>query len=528
MGKILSLACLLPLVFAPEPQEAATGVLCLKDGRILEGMKMQPGEEGVKLIFEHGEILVPNALVLDCLLEGGASTFVPETDEEKKKFEKGLVPFDGRWISPKRRDQLIKKRLKERREQIEDIKKHSRWRDRRTEKTKHFQFEYTVPQHIYEPYRDLMEVYFKEFAKTWRVKQPKDKPKLPICFHVDRGAFEQVGGAGRGVLGYFRFVEPMDLNFYYDRLDPVQTEAVMYHEANHYLQKLINLDFKMPHFPGESIAEYYGASSYDPETKKLTVGLIQEGRLTGIKTEIAAGEMMSLSKMIETDGMYEHYSWGWSLVHFLMNDKRYAKGFQKFVMGLANDKGIKRERNQYGKDNLKTVKGPEILRAFKQYLGLKKESDFRNLEREWHAYVIDKLDLITPSGLEKAATAAANGNPSRPIRAKRLFKEAIEAGSENPLTYHRYAKLLRSDGQTSEAIKLWEKAIDLDPLNATFYRSLGHALKRKGEDEEGERLLKLAQEIDPEDPFLEIDLSELGEDGEDGGDEGGGGGGGEG
>jgi tetratricopeptide (TPR) repeat protein len=490
---------------APCASGDADNILCLRDGRIVEGVKMQQLDEGMQLFFANGEIFVPQDLILDAVISGD-TTFVPETEEEKEKFAKGMVPFEGRWYSIKQRERLIQKRLTERRSMIDDIKEHSVWRNRRIEKTKHFQFEYTLPQHTFDRYRDLMEAYFTAFAKQWRVKQPRDLGKLTVCFYIDRESFEQIGGAGRGVLGYFRFVKPLDLNFYNDRLDPELTEAVMFHEANHYLQKLINVNFKMPHWPGESLAEYYGASTYDLETKKLTIGLIQEGRLTEIQTDIAAGEMMSLDKLITTDGMYDHYNWGWSLVHYCMNEKKFAKKFQKYVMGLANDKGIKREVSGFGADVLKTVDGSELLRAFKDYLDLEDDGDYRDFERDWHQYVMDKLELVTSRGYEKAAFAAMSTYPSRPIRARRLFKTAIEKGTENPLTFHRYAQLLRQDGKHGEAIKMWERAIGYDPLNPTFYRSMAYALRAKGKKDEAKRLIALAKEIDPDNPYVEIDL----------------------
>jgi hypothetical protein len=71
----------------------------------------------------------------------------------------------------------------------------------------------------------------------------------------------------------------------------------MFHESNHYLQSLVDPAFWIPHFPGESLAEYYGASSWDPVKKKLTVGLIQEERLCEIQSDIDAGEGMDLVRL---------------------------------------------------------------------------------------------------------------------------------------------------------------------------------------------------------------------------------------
>ena len=362
-----SSALCLAVVLFHVPAFAQKDVLCLKDGRIFAELEIERTVSGVTVHFENGDVEVPGDMVLDALV-AGASGFVPKTDAEREKFDKGFVPFEGKWITTKRRDQLIEKRLKERQDAIAEMQSHLVWGDRYQKATKNFAFEYTVPPHIFDGYRDSMEAYFSIFAKDWRVKRPKDRPKLSVCFYGNRAEFHRTGGAPSNVLGYFKFYPEFDLNIYYDRLDPEETEDVMFHEANHYLQKLIDVDFSYPHWPGEALAEYYGASSWDPVKKKLETGLIQEGRLIEVQSDIASGEMWGLEKLILDERAYEHYTWGWSLVHFLMNDKKRAKPFQKFFIGLATGKGIKRESMGMG---LSTVSGEEVWNAFRDYLGLK-------------------------------------------------------------------------------------------------------------------------------------------------------------
>lgn len=473
---------------------AHADIVCLKDGRIVNGPSMKVTEGGINVLYENGAVFISSDLIMETIIEG-ESNFTPTSDFEKKQLEKGLVPFQGEWLTPEKRDRKIEKFLEERKAAIADEEAHRLWRNRRMEKTKHFEFEYTVPQHIFEKYRDLMESYYTSFARQWKVRQPKELGRLKVCFYVDREKFEQIGGAGRGAAGYFRFVPPMELNFYYDRIDPEFTEDVMFHETNHYLTKLINVDFMYPHFPGESLAEFYGASDYDPSTKKLSSGLSQEGRLIEIQSDLAAGKKMELRKLIETDAMYQHYNWGWSFVHFLMNHPKYQKKFQKFVIGLAKGKDVDRVR---AGGNLETVRGIEILRIFKKYMGIKKQKDFDRLEIEWHSYLEECLQLASTRGKEKAAVAAVKSSPPRKIRAARLFQEAIDEGSTNPLTYYHFAELLSDDGKHEEALKMWHRAIELDPLNPQYYARLGRAVARKGSKEEGARLMKLAVEIDPD------------------------------
>ena len=118
---------------------------------------------------------------------------------------------------------------------------------------------------------------------------------------------------------------------------------------------------------GESALACGYHEPWDPETKKLTTGLILEGRLVEVQDDIASGTLMDLKKLISTDGMYEHYTWGWALVHFLMNDKRYSAKFQKFIVALPTAKDIKRQLNG---QNLKDVEQKDVCAAFMKYLDI--------------------------------------------------------------------------------------------------------------------------------------------------------------
>ncbi|MFV1958634.1 MAG: tetratricopeptide repeat protein, partial [Planctomycetota bacterium] len=187
----------------------------------------------------------------------------------------------------------------------------------------------------------------------------------------------------------------------------------------------------------------------------------------------------------------------WSLVHFLMKDKRYCKKFEKFVKDIPNGKGVKRVA---GAGAMRTVEPQEVFAHFKKCLGLKTDADLKKLEEEWHAYVKDVLQVKSARGLETAAVAAVGSD--RPIRAQRLFKEAIEKGTKNALTFYRYAELLHHEAKNEEAIPYYRKAVKYGPLEASFYAGLGRALVLGGKEDEGIRNLKLALELDPDDPYL--------------------------
>jgi len=496
---LYSIACALGIAAL-----APADVLILKDGRVFKDHPMKHTEAGVTIAFENGEVLVREELIQDAIIVNDRP-FVPQTNEEREKVDKGFVRYEGKWVTPARRESLIDDRLKEYDERLQEMLETRQWRSRRMESTKHFDFEATVPKHIFEDYRDLMETYFTSFLKEWKLKQPRDLGRLKVCFYIDRDNYLQVTGQSPYVLGYFRFVPPLELNIYYDRLDPGGTEDVMFHEANHYLQKLIDPGFSYPHFPGESLAEYYGASSWDPDKKELTTGLVQEGRLTEVLEDISRDEWVGLEKLLRGEAGYEDYTWGWSLVHFLMNDKKLGPKFRKWYVALAKGKDVDRTKGGW---NLDTVAGDEMLRSFKDYLGLRSDDDLKELEQDWYEYIQEVLRIQSVRGLEVAAWNAYRSG--KPLRAKRLFGEALDKGTDQALTFYRYANLLDSaDEEEDKRFEYWRTAIELDPLTADFYIRLGMELTGKDDEadkEEGKRLLKLALEIEPENYWLERNL----------------------
>ena len=176
--RFLACALALPLL-API---VSADILCLKDGRIFEWEKLVRTESGVTIPFENGTVMVAHSLILEVIIEGNPG-FEPRTQEEQEKFDKGLVPFAGRWMSVSKRDRLLDQRIRDRRQAIAEEQKHRLWRNRRTEKTKNFIFEYTVPQNIFESYRDQMETYFELFKKDWKVKSSRELrfSTTPMC-----------------------------------------------------------------------------------------------------------------------------------------------------------------------------------------------------------------------------------------------------------------------------------------------------------------------------------------------------------
>lgn len=448
------------LLFAPA---APADILLTKDGRIVDGPRMERVEGHLVVHFENGEVRVPEAMVQDAFLAA-------ELDD-----------------LPRSRRRQLEEQLERRRAEIEDARAHSVWGNAYANETDHFEWKYTIPRHIALGLQQRFEAYFEYFEKEWKLKFDR-RQKLPINFYRERKQFQRVANASGGTLAYFRFVPPYDLNAYYDRTDPVETEMVLYHELSHYVQKLVDQDFDMPHFPSESVAEYYGASVWNEERRELEVGLVQEGRLTEVQQDVLLGKHVSIRDIVTKDA-YTDYTWGWALVHFLMSDKKRAAAFERYFLGLARDRGVERVRGSF---NLMTVEGDESLRYFMLCLGLKSDRDMAVFEDEFHRYLREELVHQTPSGLEKAAIGAKR--VGQELRAKRLFGEAEAAGGLTAIGCHHYAELLEKE-EPDRARDLWKRATELDPLSATFLEAYARSLKSKVDSE---RLLKLARELDPE------------------------------
>jgi tetratricopeptide (TPR) repeat protein len=230
----------------------------------------------------------------------------------------------------------------------------------------------------------------------------------------------------------------------------------MFHEANHYLTTLIDPKFVYPSWVNESMGEYYGSSTWDPKTKKMELGGIQEGRLAVVQEAILANEWQGLEALIRQPRFEAiHYAWGWTLVHWLLENKATQKKFKDFYLALGRDKSIKREPAP--QDLMKQVPADEQIRVLLKYLGVK---DLKELETGWYDY-IKSLKPSSGRGYFEAGQQALQAD--QPIRAQRLLRQAIEKGFETPTVYATLARAQRRKAQAQDAIESMRKAISMDP-----------------------------------------------------------------
>ncbi len=483
------------------------GSLVMKDGRFIQAPKIKNTPDNYILVYTHGSVVVPKKLVSRAFILDDIGNYKPRNQAEEKKIKKGYILFEGKWISRARLEAIIKKRKAKRLAAIEELKKHSKWRNRYKSQTKHFRFEYNVAPEIARYYMGFFETYWNVFNKRWHIKQPKKLGRLRICIFSNYKEFLRITGMPSGVLGFFRFVEPLEINFFHDSKDIKFILSILLHECNHYFMYLyVRRGVQNPSWVEEGLAEYFGGSKWDPKKKVLIPGQIQEGRLITLRDAMDGNEYLPLEKMLK---MYDfsaiHYAWAWSFCHMLFSKKKYAKGFATFIKKLAKDKTLKKE--PYPRNPMFFWVKPKVqIALLKKCLKVK---DLKALEKEWYDY-IKSMKVGSPRGYYRAAQECQRWQ--RPIRANMYYKKALELDPTYVPVYEGYARFLISQGKFDEAKKIILKGQKYDPINPYLYLLLGKIAKEKESFEKAQKYCNLALEMAPDDVGLRWEVMLLLED----------------
>ncbi len=471
----------------------------LKDGRFVDGVPVVVDGKTLTLKYKNGDVKLPLDQCETWFVEGQAPP-VADTEEAKAKAALGLVPWQGKWVKPADRDKAMKAYVAKKKTEVEEARKHAKWVNRYAFSSKYFAFESTMPPTLNEHYSALLDAYFEVFKKDWNIGAiPKGfDPKLKVCFYPSREDFQKIGGVSGGVLAYYRFVPPRELNFFNERTDRRMTETVMFHECMHYLVDLFGANLRYPHFINEALAEYYGASTYDPRTKAVKFGEIQEGRLAEVKSDIDAGKWYPITEYMNAETRnYKDYYWGWSFVHFMMSTPAYQKKFKTFFVDLARAKDVQRKAT--GQLDFVAVSTEECVRVFKDRMGLK---DLTGLQNEWYEYV-KKLDAPSVRGYEEAGKRAYHEGRIK-FRATRLLTEAVAKGSRDPESLVCFADCMRRAGKNDDALSAIDRAIDVDPLDADLRAQRGFLMAAIGDKEGGAKMIALAKEMNPDGLYVDI------------------------
>ncbi len=480
---------------------ARADILMFKDGRWIEGKRIQKTDKGYRIQFENGTIDVADDLVVDYFQTDDAGAWVPRTDVEKAQAEKGLAPWRGKWIKASRRQRLAKKELEERRERMQQWKDRRKWVNRGKAKSKHYKFEHTLPDPVFNELKALFDNYYNAVAKDWKIRPSKEYGKATVNIYHNPEYYYQVSGSPSRAVGYY-MPSRRDLNFYYDRDNHRYTLDVMFHEAHHMMTHMMNPKVSYPAWIREGMAEYYGASVWNARTKKLEVGGIQAGRLCVLWDRIKKDKWQGLEDLITGNKVDALYAWGWSFCHFMMSTPKYTKKFRKFYAALARSKHIQRKVHAAGR---MTIPPTEQIKHFRKIVGVK---DLGALEAEWHDYIksalaLDRVELDWSMG---AHILYIYGEREK---AREFYEKAIAEPEAKGMTFYRYSKLLFEEGKIEEASDNADKATQRDPLLARAWFLLGRCHEAKGKAEDGLRIIRLAGEIDPDDENIWLHLAEI-------------------
>lgn len=455
---------------------APADVMLTADGRLIKDLTMERHEDHVLIHFENGDVKVPLDQVEELFLDADLENL------------------------PSSRKNWLKKRLKEREEELHANLEHAVWRNAYQEETDTFDWTYTLAKPIGESLQVRFEEYYDHFKKRWRLKRDKRVAKMPVNFYRNSTQYTRVSGAPPSALAYWLVIPPYDLNACWDRLDPKGAEMTLYHELQHYVQRMLNDEFDMPHWPGEGAAEYYSGALWNEETEEFDWNLIHEGRLVEVLQDISLGRMKSIRDIV-TKPDYTDYTWGWALIYFFYQEGDLGEKFEDYFVGLARDRKVKRIPSSFG---LVTVSPEESLRYFMESMDLDDQEELEALQDRFYEFLQKDMELKSASALERAAIGARRFG--KPIRAERLFKEAEAAGGLSAVGCHEFAQLIDYKDK-KKAIELYERACELAPLEATYWYWRGLLVEANNE-EEGQRMQALAKEIDPEidDLIIQIDF----------------------
>ncbi len=170
----------------------------LKDGRFVLDQKMTRTKKGITVHFKNGDVFLPDAMVMDTTARATDGSHRKLSARDQAKVDKGLVFFNGRWMSVKNAERARARIKKVREENIKEAKAHQAWKDRYITKTRNFQFESTIDPRVMKDFSNMMETYYQYFTKEWRIRKPSKLGKLKVCFYHDEDYFHQRHSQARG------------------------------------------------------------------------------------------------------------------------------------------------------------------------------------------------------------------------------------------------------------------------------------------------------------------------------------------
>ena len=376
---------------------------------------------------------------------------------EERFALKSVLKIDGDNRSAgKQLDELV-------REELEHRDFHTPWR---VEGSVLF-FETNTSEAKLYLYSQAVNAFYARYSKIFKVrKTPLQRwgVKIGVRIFATRADFERYqketgSSLGESAVGYYS-LDRKELVLYDDPNDPQETHDTLYHEGTHLFTHLAlgEQAYALPPWILEGIAEYFGASAYDPAADELEIGRPSYMRLRAAKRRVKAGQASLRGDLLEADfGNYrsDNYALGWALIHMLLEATKpgsgkplYAKGFLRCFEAVA--------------------KGENSSAAFERCVG-----PIPEFERLWQAYI---TEFPVPAYEEGLAFARAREHDEAiPLFERHLQDFPRDARAAFQLGESRYAL-----DQNRKAIVAYREAIRLNHDYLDAYEGLTFALVAEG------------------------------------------------
>lgn len=523
-------ALLLLLLVGPSTwiQAAWADRVITEDGRILTPRKARKEGQGYRLIFEHGEIVVPSgARIREVEIEGDMSDYVPQNADEEKRLAEGFVRYRGRWMSKPAYENELAREFAAAKARADEVARHSEWHSALQKETRNFILKSNTSPELLDYYGELLEAYYGLMNSRIGINPTLSyrRKKMTVNIYKSQEDFYKfaAAGVGPGVLGYFWSYDDT-LNFYHDYQEPSLSDWVALHECTHLLTFLIDQQYEPQIWLNEGVADFFGSAEIQRDNRgRITIqpGQLQTDRVLTVQEAIKENKDIKLKDLFFIDrnayGGFE-YAHGWAFVYFLNEYERgkYQKAFQKFFRELYTlRKGIPYELT-YGANITGTGKrvAPNVIRDL--LLEAIKVKDLDALEKQWKEFIAAIPIESVEARLKRGINACQRGkfNDALPD-----LDAVLAAGSTDPRAYAYRGMARAFTGNRTGARGDIEKAIEGDPLNAAYRFQLsmlmtggattqmgggqgfgfriGSGDSKKIENAEAKAQAGLAQELDP-------------------------------
>jgi tetratricopeptide (TPR) repeat protein len=534
------------LLLALAPDAAADRVLT-RDGRVLSPQKARERGGGYHLVFEHGEITLPDkSLVASVEIEGDMSEYVPQNEDERKKLEQGYVKYRGRWLSAPAYQDELKKQHEASRKRTEELALHSDWYNAWEKETKHFIVRSNTSPELLDHYCELMEAYWELMDQRIGINPTPSLKRMKMRVNIFKSHAEFVKIAEARSMSVLGFFSPMDksLNFFHDYAEPARSEWVALHECTHLLTFLIDPQYIPQIWLNEAVADYFGSSRIVRDKKgklRIEPGELQMDRTLTVQQAIKDVEQGTVDGdehrpftkledlLVLTRDKFDgfQYAHAWSFVYFLntYQDGKYSKAFDRFFKGLYTlEKGIPFSSEAVGgavpeMGGVGKLVAPADIREYLlKRLGVK---DVDLLERQWKEHIAAIPIEGSVARLKRGLLAVSRMDYEDALPD---LDAAIEAGTKDPRAFSARARARFAGKETDKAKADFQKAIELDPLRASYRYDLSRLMtglyfvptkdmegvtleidvdeKGRLTDAEAKLQAGLAMELDPENPRL--------------------------